>query len=338
MAYIRWQAVLILGFMPVMAQEGRQQAPAATGARGRDHRMDQLERQVDALAWRMELSDAARIDNVTFTSLPRARPSNPTAMGARNPLIIRAFTFVPLKLDRSRKQPLIVYVHGGVHSSFNTGSAHIVRELVEQGYTVVAPDYRGSTGYGAAFHDAIDYGGRENDDADAARAWALENHEFLDPSRVGIVGWSHGGMIALMNIFERPKNYAVAYAGVPVSDLVMRLGYKSDSYRALFSAPSHIGKTVADNVEEYRKRSPVAHAHKLETPLLIHTNTSDEDVSVLEVQELINALKAAGKKFEYKIYEEAPGGHAFNRLDTKLARESSAEIWKFLAAYLKPVK
>ena len=57
---------------------------------------------------------------------------------------------------------------------------------------------------------------------------------------------------------------------------------------------------------------------------------------MLEVERLITALKAEGKKFEYKIYQDAPGGHSFNRLDTKLARESRQEVYQFLAKYLKP--
>ena len=80
----------------------------------------------------------------------------------------------------------------------------------------------------------------------------------------------------------------------------------------------------------------MTHAAKLATPLLVHTNTNDEDVNVLEVRRLIAALQAAGKKFEYKIYENVPGGHVFNRIDTKLARESRREIWAFLAKYLRP--
>jgi dipeptidyl aminopeptidase/acylaminoacyl peptidase len=139
-----------------------------------------------------------------------------------------------------------------------------------------------------------------------------------------------------MNIFEHPESFAVAYAGVPVSDLVARLGYSTDAYRQLFSAPYHIGRSVREDIQEYRRRSPVYHAAKLETPLLIHTNTNDEDVNVLEVENLIAALKAAEKTFEYKIYQDAPGGHAFNRLDTRLARESRVEIYRFLARYLKP--
>jgi dienelactone hydrolase len=70
---------------------------------------------------------------------------------------------------------------------------------------------------------------------------------------------------------------------------------------------------------------------------LIHSNTNDEDVNVLEVERLIQALQAAGKTgFEYKIYQDAPGGHSFNRLDNRLAKESRREIYRFLARYLRP--
>jgi dipeptidyl aminopeptidase/acylaminoacyl peptidase len=289
---------------------------------------------IDDQAWFTRLGDIAEVDKVSYTSLPQHRVSNPTAPGARNPMIIRALTFVPKKLDRARKHPLIVLPHGGVHSNFTTGYVHIVRELVEQGYSIIAPDYRGSTGYGGALYNAIDYGGRENDDVFAGLRWMLETYSFLDPKRAAIVGWSHGGMIALMNIFDHPGAYACAYAGVPVSDLVARMGYTDEGYRALFSAPGHIGKTVREDIPEYLRRSPISHVKKLATPLLIHTNTNDEDVNVLEVERLIAALKAEGKQFEYKIYQDAPGGHSFNRLDTKLARESRQEIYAFLARYL----
>jgi dienelactone hydrolase len=74
----------------------------------------------------------------------------------------------------------------------------------------------------------------------------------------------------------------------------------------------------------------------LQSPLLIHTTTNDEDVHVLEVENLIKALKAGDKPFEHKIYKDAPGGHLFNRLDTKAAKESRAEAYRFLAKYLNP--
>jgi dipeptidyl aminopeptidase/acylaminoacyl peptidase len=80
----------------------------------------------------------------------------------------------------------------------------------------------------------------------------------------------------------------------------------------------------------------VNHVQRLRTPLLIHTNTNDDDVNVLEVEHLIAALKAAGKKFEFEIFKDAPGGHSFDRIDTRLGKETRLKIYKFLATYLNP--
>jgi dipeptidyl aminopeptidase/acylaminoacyl peptidase len=297
---------------------------------------EKLAKQISDLVWFQRLGDVAQIDKVRYAGPPPRLTNNPTAQGAGNPVIVTAYSFLP-KQYATVKLPLLVLVHGGVHSEVKPDhDLSIIRELLEQGYAVLAPDYRGSTGYGRDYWQLIDYGGLENDDVLAGKKWMLETHANLDPQRVGILGWSHGGMITLMNIFEHPTEYRVAYAGVPVSDLVARMGYKDQGYRDLFAAPYHLQKSAADNVSEYRRRSPAWNADKLQTPLLIHTTTNDEDVNVLEVEHLIKSLQAAGKKFEYRIYTNAAGGHAFNRLDTVLARESRTEVWRFLAKYLNP--
>jgi dipeptidyl aminopeptidase/acylaminoacyl peptidase len=296
-----------------------------------------LAKQISDLIWYQRLGDLALIDKIRYAGPPPRVTNNPTGQGAGNDIIVAAYTFLPKKFLSTGKLPLLVLVHGGVHGDVKAdGDLPIVRELIEQGYAVIAPDYRGSTGYGRDYWRLIDYGGLENDDVIAGKKWMLENHPEIDGERVGILGWSHGGMITLMNIFDHPQDYKVAYAGVPVSDLVARMGYKDQGYRELFSAPYHLGKNTAENVAEYRRRSPAWNTEKLQTPLLIHTATNDEDVNVLEVEHLIQSLKAAGKAFDYKIYTNAPGGHAFNRLDTKLAKESRAEVYRFLAKYLAP--
>jgi dipeptidyl aminopeptidase/acylaminoacyl peptidase len=261
---------------------------------------------------------------------------NPTAPGAKNPVVIPAYTFMPKKFQTGQKLPLMVFAHGGVHGNVGANYVNVFRELLGQGYAVIAPDYRGSAGYGREFWELIDYGGLEIEDVFAGRQFMLEAHDNLDPDRVGIMGWSHGGLITLMNLFAHPKEFKAGYAGVPVCDLVARMGYHDQGYRDLFSAPYHIGKTVREDVDEYRRRSPAWNAEKLQTPVLIHTTTNDEDVHVLEVENLIKALKATGKTFEHKVYQDAPGGHQFNRLDTKFARESRAEAYRFLARHLNP--
>lgn len=312
-------------------------APAVPAARNHDN--DIVLKALTNQKWYAQLGNLADIQEIRYTSAPPAKPANPTAPGAKNPLIIPAVVFIPKNIDKSKKHPFLVFPHQGIHSDFGRDyEIGAVRELLEQGYSVIGPDYRGSTGYGANFYNQIDYGGLEVEDVYRAREWMLENFDFLDPKRAGILGWSHGGMITLMNVLLHPDAFAAAYAGVPVTDLVLRLGYRDARYAAIFSAPQHIGKPVQADIDEYLRRSPITHAAKLATPLLIHGNTNDEDVHVIEVERFVAALKAAGKKFEYKIYENAAGGHEFGRLDTKLARESRQEIYRFLARYLKPAR
>ncbi len=335
-----WLLVLLIAVSTAAAAEHPKADPVVTQLKQSveqlSHRLDMLEKTMDDILWYHKVGDVAFVDKVRHVGPPPANEPNPTAMGAGNPLKFYSYIFIPKDLDRTRKHPLLVFPHGGVHSNFSTYYTHIVRELMAQGYVVIAPEYRGSTGYGAGMYRKIDYGGLEVEDAFAARNYMLKNYSFVDPERVGILGWSHGGLISLMNIFDHPNAYKVAYAGVPVSDLIARMGYMTDDYRALYSADYHIGKTANEDVQEYRRRSPAWNAEKLETPLLIHTNTNDEDVNVLEVEHLIQALKAEGKKFKYRIFNDAPGGHSFDRLDTWMAKEIRLDIYRFLADYLKP--
>lgn len=302
-----------------------------------NHRLDRLEKQVDDVLWFQKVGETAKIDKLFIVGPPAAKVKNPTEMGANNPVKFWCYLFTPKKQERNKKLPLIMLPHGGVHANFTTYHAHMIKELVAQGYVVAAPEYRGSTGYGKGFYELIDYGGREVDDNNAARDYLVENYpDLVDGSRVGILGWSHGGLIGLMDVFNNPDDYKALFAGVPVADLVARMGYHGEEYMKEFAASFHIGKTVKEDVNEYRRRSPVNHVEKLKTPLLIHTTTNDDDVYVLEVENLIKALKAAGKKFEYEIFEEAPGGHSFDRIDTRFAKETRVKIYKFLARYLNP--
>lgn len=303
------------------------------------HTNDILKKKIDDVLWFEKVGDVAFVDKIFMTGPARWKELNPTSQSAGNPVKVWSYVFVPKDANASKKHPLMVLVHGGIHGDFDTYFTHIVRELISQGYVVLATEYRGSTGYGKSHWQNIDYGGLENQDVREAKERVLENYStIVDKNNVGIMGWSHGGMITLMNLFEYPTEYKCGFAGVPVSDVVARLGYKGDSYEDLFSASYHVGKTVNDNIKEYRRRSPVFYADKLKSPLLIHTNTTDEDVNVYEVQHMINALKAENKKFEYRIYDAVPGGHSFDRMDHKQGIEIRYEIYKFLDRYMKPPK
>ncbi len=301
------------------------------------YRFDVLEKAIDDIMWHKVVGDVAYIDKLFMAGPPPRDAHKSTTLIGSNPIKFWTYVFIPKDIDPSKKYPLLVFPHGGVHGDFNTYYTHIIRELMAQQYIVVAPEYRGSTGYGKRHHQLIDYGGLENDDTHESMLLMLDNYDIVDKRRVGLIGWSHGGMISLMTAFEHPRDYKAVFAGVPVSDLVARMGYKRPAYEIdWFAADHHIGQMVHENIEEYRRRSPVFHAHKLQTPLLIHTNTIDEDVHVLEVKNLINTLKAHNKSFEYRIYEDIPGGHSFDRMDHRQGRDIRFEIYQFLGKHLDP--
>ncbi len=300
------------------------------------HRLDVLEKAIDDITWFQRVGDVAYVDKVFMAGPPPAGTEKATTLSETNPIKFWSYVFIPKDIDPAKQYPLLVFPHGGVHGDFNTYYTHIIRELMAQHYIVVAPEYRGSTGYGRRHYELIDYGGLENEDTDMSRQYMIDNYSIVDKNRVGLIGWSHGGMISLMNAFDRPNNYKCVFAGVPVSDLVARMGYKGPSYEDFFSAKYHIGQRVDQNIDEYRRRSPVFNAHKLRIPLLIHTNTNDEDVHVLEVENLINALKAHTKTFEYEIFKDIPGGHSFDRMDHKQGREIRFKIYRFLEKHLTP--
>ena len=138
------------------AGEGVPAGAAGFGAAtARDQGSDAVLKALEIQKWYLQLGDIAEVNEIRYTSAPPHHATNPTAPGAKNPLIIHAMTFIPKNLDRSKKQPLIVFCHQGIHSDFGRDDEYgAVKELVEQGYSVIGPDYRGSTGYGSGFTES----------------------------------------------------------------------------------------------------------------------------------------------------------------------------------------
>src|SRR5687767_8437828 len=97
---------------------------------------------------------------------------------------IPAYVYQPLEKRGARGHAAMIWVHGGVHGNWDVGMWPFVLEAVERGYVVIAPEYRGSTGYGADHHNAIDYGGDEVDDVMSAYDWITANLPHVDPERI----------------------------------------------------------------------------------------------------------------------------------------------------------
>jgi dipeptidyl aminopeptidase/acylaminoacyl peptidase len=263
---------------------------------------------------------------------------------------IPAYLFEPLEKRGPRGHAAMVWVHGGVHGNWGINYFPFVKEAVERGYVIICPEYRGSTGYGEAHHRAIDYGGYEIDDVMSAMDY-LKTLAHVDQERVGIMGWSHGGYIALFSVFRDETPFKASVAMVPVTNLVFRLSYKGPGYQRSFATQERIRGLPHERRDIYIERSPLYHVDKLDTPLLVHVATNDRDVDFVEAVQMVDALRARKPDIaETKIYvDPAPwgqsGGHAFNRrvdLDTLQRVDSPDQIdswnrvWTFLEWHLRP--
>jgi len=263
---------------------------------------------------------------------------------------IPAYVFAPLQKRGPRGHAAMVWVHGGVHGNWDQNYLPFVKEAVERGYVVIAPDYRGSTGYGKEHHNAIDYGGKELDDVQSALDY-LKTLPYVDMDRVGLMGWSHGGFITANLLFRGETPFKAGAAMVPVTNLIFRLGYKGPGYQRSFSTQADVRGLPFEKRDLYVKRSPYYGVDSLRVPLLVHVATNDTDVNFEEARPLIDALRARKPDLsETKVYvDPTPGpvsvGHTFNRRVNRqtLERDDSPEqidswnrTWAFLEEWLRP--
>jgi dipeptidyl aminopeptidase/acylaminoacyl peptidase len=247
-------------------------------------------------------------------------------------LDIPAYLFQPIAKKGPKAHAAMVWVHGGVHGNWGITMFPFVKEAVERGYVVIAPDYRGSTGYGEAYHKEIDYGGYEVDDVVTAAGY-LAALPHVDPARIGIMGWSHGGYITLLSIFRDTHPFAAGAAIVPVTNLLFRLSLKGPSYQWDFATQKRIQGLPFEKPDIYIARSPLYQVDKLRVPVLVHVATNDLDVNYVEDQQIVDALRSRKADLaETKTYvDPAPWGqsvgHAFSRrVDPKtLQRVDSPE-------------
>ena len=257
---------------------------------------------------------------------------------------IPAYLFQPIQHGAARSRAAMIWVHGGVHGNWSISYFPFVREAVQKGYVIIAPEYRGSTGYGEKHWRAIDYGGYEVDDTISAVDY-LKTLPHVDPDRLGVMGWSHGGFIALHAVFREKHPFRASVAMVPVTNLFFRLSFKGPGYQRDFSTMERVLGLPFEKREIYKQRSPIFHVDKLQVPLLVHVATNDTDVNFEEAEQIIDALRARKPKLaETKVYvNPTPGptsvGHTFNRRTntTTLERDDSPEqieswnlVWAFL--------
>jgi dipeptidyl aminopeptidase/acylaminoacyl peptidase len=336
---------------PRQGQQGQQQRPRQVvpmdSARMRDLYVSNRPEDHPVANYEQHISANARTDSIYKAAAARGEFDyrKITYKSSVGDMDIPAYLYEP-KVKRGRHgHAAIVMVHGGVHGSWASNYIIFVREAIKRGYVVIAPDYRGSTGYGKAFHDAIDYGGYEVDDAMTAYTWMTQNLPHVDPERVGIMGWSHGGFITLHSLARDNNPFKAGAALVPVTNLFHRLARNGPGYVRQFSTMERVRGMPHEKPDDYWERSPLSQVDKIEMPVLVHVATNDEDVRFPEAEQMVNALRAKKPHIsETKIYVDPPSGHSFSRRVTetlepnwtKPMRDSWDRTWLFLEWNLDP--
>ncbi|HUG05052.1 MAG TPA: alpha/beta fold hydrolase [Candidatus Limnocylindria bacterium] len=219
--------------------------------------------------------------------------------------------------------PAIVHVHGGPTSQHYRWWDRASQYFANNGYVVLAPNIRGSTGYGREFQEANrqDWGGKDLEDVVKGLDW-LAKQRIADAKRVGIYGGSYGGYMTLMSLAMYPDRWA---AGVSVVGVVswntMYDTTRSDLREMLVR---EFGDPKRD-AERYRDRSPITHVSKIEAPLMILQGENDPRVPLAEAEQVVAALRSAGKMHEYYVYKGE--GHGFRTRENMIDSVRRAGEW-----------
>jgi len=268
---------------------------------------------------RLTRSLPATIDPETLVEPIHVR--YPGAMGREIPALL----YIPYAeaLRGDGPPPAIVHVHGGPTSQHFRWWDRASQWFANNGYVVLAPNVRGSTGYGREFQEANrqDWGGQDLEDVVKGLDW-LAKQRIADPNRVGSYGGSYGGYLTLMALAKYPDRWA---AGVSVVGVV--------SWKTMYDTTrgdlrEYLVREFGDptkDAERYRDRSPLTHVSKIEAPLLVLQGENDPRVPLSEAEQVVAALRSAGKMHEYYVYKGE--GHGFRSRENMIDSVRRAGEW-----------
>lgn len=208
--------------------------------------------------------------------------------------------------DTSPPHPAVFLVHGGpAANDADTFSARVAA-WVEGGFAVVRVNYRGSTGYGSAWRDALEgrVGTTELEDVKAVRDWAVSSG-LADPSRLVLNGGSWGGFLTLLGLGIQPADWSLGIAVVPVADYVTAYHDEMDALQAFDR--SIFGGSPEEVPERYRESSPITHVEQVKAPVLVLAGENDPRCPIRQVDNYLARLEELGKDHEVYRFDAGHG-------------------------------
>jgi len=243
---------------------------------------------------------------------------------------ISAFLYVPYNMARSGQNAAIVYIHGGPNSQTMNSFNRFIQFAANQGYMVLAPNYRGSTGYGREFEqaDLFDMGGGDLEDVLAGVDF-IKQTGHLDPKKIAVMGGSYGGYLTMMAVTKAPEVWAAGVAMVPFVNWFTEIQNEDPGLRESDLA------TMGDPAKSkalLEQRSPINFIDQIKAPLLLLAGGNDPRCPKSETQQVVEAIKNRGGRVDYKIYENE--GHGFARVENQI--DAYKRVADFLLAHVVP--
>jgi len=243
---------------------------------------------------------------------------------------ISAFVYMPYNLPHNPEHPAIVYVHGGPTAQTMNTFNRFVQYMANQGYIVIAPNYRGSTGYGKEFQQAnlFDMGGGDLQDVLAAADW-IKQTGYVDPKKLILMGGSYGGYLTMMGVTKAPEVWA---AGVPIVPFVNWFTEIQNEDPVLQQSDLATMGDPEKNKALYEDRSPINFVDQIKAPLYLLAGGNDPRCPKTEAQQVVDAVKKRGGVVEYKVYESE--GHGFAKVGNQI--DAYKRVADFLKAHVPP--
>jgi dipeptidyl aminopeptidase/acylaminoacyl peptidase len=240
-------------------------------------------------------------------------------------LSIPALLYRPPSVIGGKEAPGVVYVHGGPESQHENNWYPDVQDLVARGFVVLAPNYRGSTGYGRSFRHANRFVMGRDDLADiVAAADFLVRQNLADPERIAVTGLSYGGYMTMCALTKYPERWAAGSALFPFLNWFTEFENEREDLR--YWDRENMGNP-ADDPDRFREASPIFFVDRVRAPVQLVAGTQDPRCPLSESVQARDALHRLGKPVDFIVYEDE--GHSFAKVHNR------ADCWKRRAIFLE---
>jgi dipeptidyl aminopeptidase/acylaminoacyl peptidase len=265
---------------------------------------------------------------ITFASVATLNPDTiPEAQivhyRAFDGKIISAFLWVPFNLQRDTSNPAIVMPHGGPTGQTTDTFDRNAAALASRGYVVIAPNPRGSTGYGIEFQKANikDLGGGDLQDEIYAADFLVQTG-YVNPKKIGITGGSYGGFMTLMAIGKTPDRWAAAVESYGIIDWFSMLEHSDPGLQQY--ERSLLGDPKKDR-QVYEEASPLKYLRNAKAPLLVLQGENDIRVPKEEADQVVDILRREGRTVDVHYYPAE--GHGFLKRENQIDAMKRTIAW-----------